>query len=751
MLVGQIVPFVNPELALAAGAVGVIPVLVHLINRRRYREVPWAAMSFLLAARRRSRRRVQLQHLLLMAMRIAAIVLLGLAVARPYTPASAAVPSRFARTHHLFLLDNSLSMSATALPGVTRFELARKWALDRLAAIPRTDSVSIVTLAKPSEALIGHEAYDRRIVRDRLAGIEATQRATDSVGAVEHASRILRSSTTAAGNRALYLISDFPRGDWEDLDADTDMPVVSAIKRLIDESLIPASRVNLVRSSQEEVANLAITRLAPASPLITRQMPVLFDIEVFNFGSATVRGALLRIIRGGEIIRSERLPPLEPGMSASSAITIAFQVAGTQAIEAQVLQTTPDMLKVDDGRHLSVDVRERIDVLLLDGRPGAGVLSGEAGFLATALSPAVSTDGISPDDLRPTGPNVSTPVAVKVITLPELDAEPLPDFDVVGLCNVQRLTSAQWGRLERYVSHGGGLLVFAGDMVNAANYNRFGYRDGGGLLPGKISGGIKEFEGPDGFTRYSTEDLTHAIVAEFADQPESGLFLARIFRYLPLDPAPQRGSVVLRYADGQPALVSARYEKGKVLYCSTTANMEWNNLAAKGDFVSLMFNAVSFLARRHGGHRTLQVGESLSEPLTAVEQSLTLRVSSQDDAAATPRIVPMEDGLQLSYGPIERAGLYRVDIGTRERWFAVNTSAAESDLRGLEERRLRRLIERPINVLDAAEVRSLSPVRSQMYELASLALLMASVLLVAEMWMAMKFGSPSAAPIRIRK
>ena len=40
MLVGQIVPFVNPELALAAGAVGAIPVLVHLINRRRYREVP---------------------------------------------------------------------------------------------------------------------------------------------------------------------------------------------------------------------------------------------------------------------------------------------------------------------------------------------------------------------------------------------------------------------------------------------------------------------------------------------------------------------------------------------------------------------------------------------------------------------------------------------------------------------------------------------------------------------------------------
>ena len=100
-------------------------------------------------------------------------------------------------------------------------------------------------------------------------------------------------------------------------------------------------------------------------------------------------------------------------MSASSAITIAFQAAGTQAIEAQVHQTTPDMLKVDDGRRLSVDVRERIDVLLVDGRPGADLLSGEAGFLATALAPRLSRKIWRPMELGPTGPNVTTPVGVR--------------------------------------------------------------------------------------------------------------------------------------------------------------------------------------------------------------------------------------------------------------------------------------------------------------------------------------------------
>ena len=85
-------PFVHPTIAGIALLTGLIPVLIHFINRRRYRRVPWAAMSFLLAANRRSAKRVRLEQLLLMLARIGVIVLLGLTVARPYLPASALVP-----------------------------------------------------------------------------------------------------------------------------------------------------------------------------------------------------------------------------------------------------------------------------------------------------------------------------------------------------------------------------------------------------------------------------------------------------------------------------------------------------------------------------------------------------------------------------------------------------------------------------------------------------------------------------------
>ena len=69
--------FINPGFALAGAALVSIPVIIHILNRRRYRIQPWAAMKFLLEAMRRNRRRVQFEQWVLLAARCLAMVLLG--------------------------------------------------------------------------------------------------------------------------------------------------------------------------------------------------------------------------------------------------------------------------------------------------------------------------------------------------------------------------------------------------------------------------------------------------------------------------------------------------------------------------------------------------------------------------------------------------------------------------------------------------------------------------------------------------
>src|SRR5947207_5528022 len=73
--------FVSPfaVLVTAAGAVS-IPIIIHLLNRKRFRVVPWAAMRFLLAAQKRTTRKLRIEQWLLLAIRTLLIVLLIVAM-----------------------------------------------------------------------------------------------------------------------------------------------------------------------------------------------------------------------------------------------------------------------------------------------------------------------------------------------------------------------------------------------------------------------------------------------------------------------------------------------------------------------------------------------------------------------------------------------------------------------------------------------------------------------------------------------
>jgi len=94
-----------PWLAAAA-----VPILIHLWSRRRYREMYWAAMEYLLAAIRRSRRRLQIEQLLLLIVRTLVIALVVLAVAEPFFERAGFAFTPGERTHRVLVIDGSFSI-----------------------------------------------------------------------------------------------------------------------------------------------------------------------------------------------------------------------------------------------------------------------------------------------------------------------------------------------------------------------------------------------------------------------------------------------------------------------------------------------------------------------------------------------------------------------------------------------------------------------------------------------------------------
>src|SRR5207302_9925697 len=139
-------------------ALGGIPILLHLLQRRRHRVRRWAAMEFLRASVRRSSRRLRIEQWLLLMVRALILVLAALALARPvwHSPRWGWLGSR-AAAQVLVVLDDSYSMgwrdTETRRPA-PRFNWARERALELIQrALSAGDTVSVVLASEPARPL----------------------------------------------------------------------------------------------------------------------------------------------------------------------------------------------------------------------------------------------------------------------------------------------------------------------------------------------------------------------------------------------------------------------------------------------------------------------------------------------------------------------------------------------------------------------------------------------------------------------
>jgi hypothetical protein len=239
-------------------------------------------------------------------------------------------------------------------------------------------------------------------------------------------------------------------------------------------------------------------------------------------------------------------------------------------------------------------------------------------------------------------------------------------------------------------------------------------------------------------------------MADFADNSESGLFAARISRFLSVEPEESRASVLLRYAvedsglarpsAGPPAIVVRPFEHGQVCFVTTSADMSWNNLPAKGDYVSLMINLVTFVARAEASSRTHLVGSQISETLAPSETSAALWVTQPDGRVTDARLAFDAGQAALRFGPVEHTGIYVASVGTRAVQFAVNIDPSESDLRTVDRDALADVLKTRFRFIEANREGLSAVAQASSNEIAVPLLALALVLMLVESFWAMRAG-----------
>src|SRR5262245_58816201 len=208
--IGQLATWlVNPWLLVAGTLAVLVPILIHLLNRRRFRVVAWAAKEFLLAADKKNRRRIRLEHLILLVLRCLAVFLIGLVLARPFLPTSAAAGLiDAAKFERIVILDDSLSMQAR-LASESVWEVAKQRLIElttELAQQPADNTLTLILTSQPNQRLLNaaplhassdemKRAIERLNASDSVAQLDAVLLSIDDYMA----------SQPANVNRVIYL------------------------------------------------------------------------------------------------------------------------------------------------------------------------------------------------------------------------------------------------------------------------------------------------------------------------------------------------------------------------------------------------------------------------------------------------------------------------------------------------------------------------------------------------------------------
>lgn len=189
----------NP-LLLALGAAAAVPLLLHLLQRHQGPRFVFPALRYLRRAEKESARRIRLRQILLMMLRVAAILLIAVAAARPFVRAGGVGHSP---TVVAIILDNS--MSSAAVDGERRvIDELKARALETLAAAGPEDRFWLLRAGSPAEPALPGDA-DRTALRVRET--EPTAAAADLPAALRHAAALLAAGADGRA-REIHLLTD---------------------------------------------------------------------------------------------------------------------------------------------------------------------------------------------------------------------------------------------------------------------------------------------------------------------------------------------------------------------------------------------------------------------------------------------------------------------------------------------------------------------------------------------------------------
>lgn len=643
-------------LMLLGGVFLLLPIVIHLMGRRRAKVVPFAAMDFLFSSERRTSKHLRLREFLLLLARALICLCIPLVMAKPFTSCETRGPLVVRGPQAAVLIIDDSFLSAYRVAGTSLIARATNQALSILDKLgPEADIAVIAT----SEGTVSPSALSRDHLgaRDVIGDIEVTSRVADTTTALRRAVQLL--SASIHERRTIYLISPLAASGFRGA------PAAVIADRGIDLTVIDVTE-GVVPD------NLAVTDIRVERDASAGSRGVEVTTRIANFGAQGAAGHGVELRIDGSSVAKGTV-----SVAAGSAVDKRFfaAVPGTSRFADIAVHLARDPLVTDNRRYLRVELREEVRVLLVNGDPRTIRYDDELFYLSAALRPGDRADS---------GTLVTTCLA------DELDDIRLTDFDVIALVNVRALDEDRVARLSSWVKRGGGLLVAPGSNTDADAYNKTMVP----LMPQTVKDAIAVSYGTRGQERIERAlrlakwEAGHPIFSVFSGDA-AGLSEARFDTIMLLGTTTRVDDrrVLARYTNGAAALVEARSGRGWLMMFTSTLDRDWNDLAIHPGYLPLWQQTVRYLARKQERRARSSILVGKSTVLSVTGEDARLQVAGPDDRRSVIEGEELAGRKFVRFGETLRPGFYRVTAvdqqGAERRRveadFAVNLDTRGSD------------------------------------------------------------------------
>ena len=670
--------FLNPIL-LAALAAAAIPVIIHLINLRKPRKIAFSTLAFFQELQKSTIRRINLKRYLLLAMRVMAVAMLALALARPFLPSQVAgwLGASAQSDHVAVLVDNGPSMMQIDEAG-PYMDQARSAAVEIVNQTGEEARFLIV----PSHGELASGRFLRRA--EALRYLEQLQPVNKGGYPAERMAYIQDRLDEEPGARGrVYWISDARKTHLEKLEDGFRLA----------EGDRERNPVIFIRVGDNSFQNVGVSGVEVAGQILGVDVPAGVSVTVRNFGDQPVYNHYLSLEIDGERIGQYEVS-LDGGQERELLFEIISESPGVILGRAILEGGTHTF---DHKRYFSIEVPESRNVLLVSDR-------GEDGTRRSYLRPALIA-------ASETGTRIHTSFT-DVTTLREYD---LDTFDAIILESLRRIPDYLQAELVQFVQQGRGILFVPSEQGNIENYNRFLGQLNAGSFTG-MRGAYGRFEEIASLQPLDSGHLLAAELFESGDDEQLRIDMPAIFHYwrYQRDDAGS-GAAVLRTNLGEPLFVEHAFGDGMVMVGSMGFSPGWSNMSIKPIYAPLIYRMLLYVvAWEHGGVREHILGSPFDRYFTEFGAQVTLHLDGEE---IRPETAASARGLRIRYPAQEwQPGWLELKLDGKKTAIAINQDISESDFTSLSLTETRQFLTEIIPVAGVVSITgySVDEIRSAM-------------------------------------